>query len=961
MLKLRLFFLCLLCVFLAQAKTVSIENARIVADNFFTQYSGKINPVLSYSFSVIYNELTVYYVFNYTNGGYVVVSADDAVIPVLAQSDEGTLDRDITNPATKFWFDSYSREIALIVESGANNTETLKQWSRIRNNEFEFRESYDAGPLLTTTWDQGELYNYYCPADAGGPGGHVWAGCVATAMAQIMKYYDFPEKGFLSHTYDPPYYDTQMVNFGESTYNWSLMENSANSGSYIDIASLIYHSGVSVDMDYRLTGSGASYEAVKWALPTYFNYDPLNINVVFKADYTELEWKEMLKTELHSLRPVLYGGDSDNGGHAWVCDGWRWSNDMFHMNWGWSGNYDGWFWMGALNTAQGYYNTNNTAITGIKPGNPNLVVRITNLSPNQLIDRNSTLAINCSVLKGVPETLNLYVDGNLAYSAAQANVTFNLPLTDYTLGNHSLIVEAINATDTSYHKVTIGNSEWISQASAFETPFRGIVYLHAVDSLVAWATAYDGINVNSPVQEFTRTANGGETWISGKIPGCEGLKPSMIFAINADTAYCPMYWVAGTNQKGIYQTIDGGLSWNRQAGALFDDPASFPNVVHFFDESNGFCVGDPVGGYYEIYVTDNAGMTWNRVASDSISTPIFGEFGIVGFYSAFGENAWFGTTNGKVYRTNNRGKHWESSLTNLNGKYVDVEFANRFHGLAQDQNLNTQSALSETFDGGITWTLVNPTGPVGISDFCFVPGTENTWVSTNSNISGGVSYSLDGGHSWAPLDVLNNPQFLAVDFAANNCGWSGTFNRSATAEGMYKYVGTIPASTAPGPATDLVASITGNTVHLEWGPPSSGMVLGYNLYRNDTLLNITPVTDRIYNDNLVAGGYHTYCVKAVYTSGESDAVCTQVSITFGIPDNESMVRVYPNPAGEIINIEVPQDFSQVRIISVLGKEVYTYNAPGKKLKVLTAGFEPGVYFLKMNIGKHLVQRKIVIL
>ncbi len=942
------------------SKTVTIENARIVADNYFNRLSGRINLALDNSFSVQYEGLTVYHVFNYKSGGFVVVAADDAVVPILAQSNEGFIDQNITKPSVKYWFESYSKEIVHIISANLDNTKTLKDWNRIRNKAFE-KTINDIGPFLTTTWDQGEWYNYYCPVDAGGPGGHVWAGCVATAMSQIMKYYNFPEKGFLSHSYEAPDYGTQAVNFGESTYNWGTMGNSASSSSFEAIANLMYHAGVSVDMNYNLTGSGASYDATRWAFATYFNYDPLKIAFSQKKDFDDIQWKELLKSELFAFRPVLYGGDNTTGGHAWVCDGWQWTiGDRFHMNWGWSGMYDGWFLIGQLNTWAGNYNTNNVAITGIEPGNPNLVVRVTNLMPNQLIACNSTVAIDCSVIKGTPAAVNLFIDNNLVYTSSQANFTYNLNTTGYTLGSHTVKVEAIYSTDTAYHQVIVRNSEWISQASAFVNPLRGITYLHAVDSLVVWATAYDGINVNSPIQEFTRTENGGETWTSGTISGCEGLTPSMIFALNADTAYCPMYWEAYTNQMGIYKTTDGGLSWNRQSSALFNDPASFPNVVHFFDNSSGFCMGDPVSGEYEIYITDNGGVTWNRVAADSIPNPVFGELGIVGFYSAFGDNAWFGTSNGKVYRTTNKGKLWEASMTNLVGKYVDVDFANQFHGLAQDQNLNTLGALSETFDGGISWSLVNPIGPVGISDFCFVPGTENTWVSTNSNISGGVSYSFDGGHSWAPLDALNNSQFLAVDFATNSCGWAGTFNASVSAEGMFKYVGSIPGAAALSPVTDLVATITDRNVRLEWAAPGTGSVLGYNVYRSDTLLNMFPLSGQIYNDNQVANGHHTYCVKAVYAAGESAEVCTVAWITYGISENDATVKVYPNPAYETINIETPVNFSKVRMLTVLGQEVYAYCAPNNRLKILTAGFKPGIYFIQMVVGDKMFAQRISI-
>jgi hypothetical protein len=944
----------------AFAKTVTIDEARLVADNYFNRLSGKINLALDNSFSVQYEGFTVYHVFNYKSGGFVVVSADDAVAPVLAQSNDGFIDRDISNPSVKFWFESYSKEIVHIISANLDNTGTLKDWNRIRNKAFD-KTINDIGPFLTTTWDQGEWYNYYCPVDAAGPGGHVWAGCVATAMSQIMKYYNFPEKGFLSHSYEAPDYGTQTVNFGESTYNWEAMGNSANSSSYLDIATLMYHVGVSVDMNYSTTGSGASYDAARWAFATYFNYDPLKIAFSQKKDYDDIQWNELLKTELFAFRPVLYGGDNSTGGHAWVCDGWQWTiGERFHMNWGWSGMYDGWFLIGQLNTWAGNYNTNNVAITGIEPGNPNLVVRVTNFMPNQLIACNSTVAIDCSVLKGTPAAVNIFIDNNLVYTSSQTNFTYNLNTAGYSIGNHTIKVEAFNSTDTACHKVTVRNSEWISQASAFVNPSRGIMYLHAVDSLVVWATAYDGLNVNSPIQEFTHTENGGETWTSGTIPGCEGLAPSMVFALNADTAYCPMYWVAYTNQMGIYKTTDGGLSWNRQASALFNDPASFPNVVHFFDENNGFCMGDPVAGEYEIYTTDDGGITWTQVAADNIPNPIFGEFGVVGYYSAIGDKVWFGTNNGKVYRSNDKGQHWEASLTNMSGKFIDIEFSDQFHGLAQDKSTNSTGALSETFDGGITWTAVNPLGPVGTTDFCFVPGTENTWVSTNAFIWGGAFYSFDGGHSWAPFNGVNTLQFMDVDFTSNSCGWAGTFNTSSSIEGMFKYVGSIPGAAALSPVSDLVATIAERNVRLKWAAPGSGTVLGYNVYRGDTLLNMFPLTGRIYNDNQVANGHHTYCVKAVYAAGESAEVCTAAWITYGISENEAAVKVYPNPAYETIIIETPANFSKVRILTLLGQEVYAYSAPDNKLKILTAGFKPGIYLIKIVVGDKMFAQKISI-
>jgi len=778
----------------------------------------------------------------------------------------------------------YCREIAQIIASNPDNTETLKEWNQISSKAFK-QTIYDAGPLLSTTWDQVQWYNNYCPVDAGGPGGHVPAGCVATAVAQIMKYYNFPKQGFQSHSYEHRAYGIQKANFGDSTYQWQKMGNSANGSNFHDIASLIYQVGISVDMDYNINGSGASHESVLWAMPTFFNYDVSTIGIAKKEDYTDNEWKELLKADIHAFQPVYYAGfDANLGGHAWVCDGWRWSDDMFHMNWGWSGSLNGWFRIGQLNTSQGRYNNTNAIVKGIRPGNPNLVVRITNLIPNQLIACNSTTAIDCSVLKGTSAKVNLYVDNALIYSTSQSDFTYNLHTSGYSIGSHTIKVEAINSTDTSCHKVSIRNSEWISQASAFTNPSRGISHLDAVDSLVVWAMSYDGLNPDNPVQEFTRTVNGGETWIPGIVPNSSGLVPSMIFALNADTAYCPMFRQSDSNPQGIYVTRDGGASWIRQSSASFSDPASFPNVIHFFDNNSGFCMGDPVGGEYEIYITGNGGSKWERVPADSIPNPLTGEMGVVEYYSAVGDNAWFGTNKGRVYRTNDRGHRWNVSATSLSDKWIDVEFADKLHGLAQDKTTNQSNALSETFDGGITWSPVTVSGNVGTNDLCFVPGTENTWVSTGMELITaktaryGVFYSINGGHSWVPFIGNENDEMNKVDFVSPRTGWAGGFNSSSTVGGMFKFVGIMQSQKFLAPVSSLTAIVTGKSISLEWNAPVVDSVSGYTVYRNDTLLTINPVTSKYYNDVNVPYGKHTYCVVAVYLSGKSESVCTDASV-----------------------------------------------------------------------------------
>lgn len=473
--------------------------------------------------------------------------------------------------------------------------------------------------------------------------------------------------------------------------------------------------------------------------------------------------------------------------------------------------------------------------------------------------------------------------------------------------------------------------------------------MHAVNQDVVWGTAYDGRSGGLYIQEFTKTINGGSTWTTGTINNCAGLEPAMIFALSKDTAYVPMFRQSGSKPQGIYVTRDGGTSWTRQTTASFSNTASFPNVVHFFNKNDGFCMGDPINGDFEIYTTSTGGNSWTLVPVANISNPTTGEFGIVGFYSVVGDKAWFGTNSGRVYRSNDKGLHWDVSTVFSGGGETDVEFRDALNGLAMDKSNRT---LSETSDGGVTWTAVTSTGNIGYDDFCYVPGTANTWVSTGY----GASYSFNGGHSWATFPGTQADQFLAVDFANNHCGWAGTFNTNATVKGMYKYSGLLEVLS---PVTNLTASPDNNSVQLSWAEPAT-VPLSYNIYRDDVLLANT--TSLQYIDLPQVGGTLNYCVTSVYALGESEKTCASAEIILGLNNtDQAAYRIYPNPSSEQINIETPVKFSEVRMINSLGQVVYKNTAKGTNLRILTAGFEPGMYILQIYTGKQVISKKVSVI
>ena len=327
---------------------------------------------------------TDYYVFNVKNGeGFVIVAGDDRVKPILAYSTTGQYDPQNVSEGFAFTLNSFREEIQYVREHKLTAMpDIVAEWKMVNetgslNRGGQTRAVVDQ--LCQTLWNQNFPWNSQCPEDEVGSGGHVYAGCVATAMGMVMKYWEWPAQGVGSHSYHPQGYPQQSANFGETEYHFELMPNTLDSTSteeeYFEIAQLLHHLGISVDMQYSGEGSGAYSEDVPDALRNYFRYDCdnhiTNYNYWGWGGYSNEEWANMLKEGgLDELMPLYYSGQDDNGhgGHAYVCDGYD-ENDYFHFNWGWSGRDNAWCPIGALNTTRYAFNTFNGFTGHIVPNN----------------------------------------------------------------------------------------------------------------------------------------------------------------------------------------------------------------------------------------------------------------------------------------------------------------------------------------------------------------------------------------------------------------------------------------------------------------------------------------------------------------------------------------------------------------------------------------------------------------
>ncbi|MFC1729693.1 C10 family peptidase [candidate division KSB1 bacterium] len=369
------FIICILFIKFSIADEVTINEARTVARNIYFEqmtyfdHNSSTHIIFSEVKSITKKGHLVCYVFNISNHeGFVIVSADDQAYPILGYSFAGNFIDEDQPPAFIAMFENYKDQIIFIKENQIPpDDRIISTWKHYLTSPayFKAKKGMNVGPLLSTNWNQGCYFNADCPSDASGPCGHVWAGCVATAMAQIMKYYDYPVQGTGSHSYSAPGYGLQTANFGNTAYNWQSMPNNVNSQNAA-VAELLYHCGVSVNMYYSPNGSGAlSYNAVD-ALIDYFKYST-TATMAYKSYYSNSNWENMLRNELDEGRPVYYAGDDPNaGGHAFVCDGYQ-STNFFHFNWGWSGAYNGYYFVSSLSPGSNNFTYNQEAIIGIRP------------------------------------------------------------------------------------------------------------------------------------------------------------------------------------------------------------------------------------------------------------------------------------------------------------------------------------------------------------------------------------------------------------------------------------------------------------------------------------------------------------------------------------------------------------------------------------------------------------------
>ncbi len=361
--------------FTTKAGNIDLQTARKVAEGFIKTHNAAGTTIAveaSSDFEISKNGIPVYFVIKLNPQGFIIVPALDAAPPVLGYSLENNYSAENQPENFLKWMDGYANVISQlssnnIISSEGNQAEWNAYLSNASNKSLSTVTT--AGPLLSCLWNQSAPYNYLCPADPTGSGGHVYSGCVATAMSQVMYYWRYPLQGTGSHGYTWNPYGYLFADFGNTTYKWDEMLNSTNSQNF-EMAQLQLQLGISVNMMYSGSGSGAYSEDAANALKTYFGYDQ-SLELVNRDDYTYENWKSLLRAQIDAGQPMYYNGYG-TGGHAFNVDGYQ-DTMYFHFNWGWGGSYNGYFHLFNLNPGGNSFTNGQGAIINFIPAGGNVV------------------------------------------------------------------------------------------------------------------------------------------------------------------------------------------------------------------------------------------------------------------------------------------------------------------------------------------------------------------------------------------------------------------------------------------------------------------------------------------------------------------------------------------------------------------------------------------------------------
>ncbi|MBR1517035.1 MAG: C10 family peptidase [Bacteroidales bacterium] len=497
------FLLFLIGLTAMQAERVDSTTARRVAQQFWATHAPKHLQQLTLINLTAASGFEEVYLWG-CDSGFVVVAGSTLVRPVLAYGMEGAFDVDNRPVQLIDWMADYASVMQQMeLDHAEQDKAVAAEWERLLRGHSKTAKRA-VPPLVSTKWNQGGPYNLLCPYDSVLNRRSV-AGCVAVAMAQLLKYWNYPLHGKRSHSYSHNAYGLLEADMVNTTYDWDHMPdyqfNTAEERQAV--ATLIYHCGVSVNMIYTPYESSSytcqapqNHTKAITSFVDFFDYQP-TLECKYREQYNDNDWAQLLMNELDAGRPMLYTGTDPSGGHAFVVDGYD-AETLFHINWGWGGAYDGYYAMGALSPGGGgaggnatyTFNGNNSAIVGLIPNG------VLKCSPDRLSTGRAggTMSTFVSSSQLLDTTWYAHCDADWVHITPDSGdadttlVTITID-TNHSDLNRSTVVTFTQGRETAYLNIRqneCGIIDTFPYAEGFE------------DSLLCWTYAsIDKANMNS--------------------------------------------------------------------------------------------------------------------------------------------------------------------------------------------------------------------------------------------------------------------------------------------------------------------------------------------------------------------------------------------------------------------------------------------------------------------------------
>ena len=478
--KYRLFLLVsLLFSFMSDgwAAVVSEKVAVETATKLLTPRGGSAFKGGDASVEVVSQDnVPIYYIIRYEKGGWALISAEDTVDPLLGYSFDSEYVSEGQPQVIKDWLGEYTDQIKI-----ARKTPALHRHYRWSGDLVTRATEEVINPLVSVNWNQDAPYNALCPEISGGPNGRAYVGCVAVAMGQALSVVRFPSHGKGIKSYVSAAVGPLTVNFdNEADYNWDAILSGAD--NYSEVARLLYHCGVLIDMDYGADGSGAITDNIPACFKQYYGF-PESCVCYSRNTYKggDDAWHELLRSELRRGRCVIYAGNENgNVGHCFNLDGLN-NNDEYHINWGWGGQNNGYFTLDRLgDDIQGSYPDNHRAVVGVAP-----------LSEAPYDIRLSTTRVRIGTPAGTAVAdVTVYSDVSDAeydfeLTTGEKNPVTGLPIaSNYEIRDNKLYTRNVVSNATSFRSLVIKAIHKTS-GNSYSKPFvMNLVEAGAVDEVL---------------------------------------------------------------------------------------------------------------------------------------------------------------------------------------------------------------------------------------------------------------------------------------------------------------------------------------------------------------------------------------------------------------------------------------------------------------------------------------------